>query len=61
MSRWWLKCDGCGRFMGETNPPVKSVERPVFDSRQEQWYPEEYMYCKKCSEEKELTEKEEGA
>lgn len=58
MSCWWLKCDRCGRFMGETNPPVESGEYPKFDPRQEQWYPEEYMYCKKCSEEREVTEKE---
>jgi hypothetical protein len=44
--------------MGETNPPVESGEYPKFDPRQEQWYPEEYMYCKKCSEEREVTEKE---
>jgi len=43
------KCDGCGKFMGETNPPVKQQELAVFDRRQEQWYPEVFMYCSKCT------------
>jgi len=46
---WTIQCDGCGRFIGKTNPVVEQKTDSVFDPSMEQWYPEEKIYCSKCT------------